>query len=165
MATRVVAEGLKPEETAVSKVMTRNPTFVAGDTLAIEALDKMVQGAAFLNLFYFSPRVLLNLSATRILMSWGLRKKAVTAEDGKAPFCDGAGKFRHLPVVEHGEVVALLDITKCLYDAIARMERAAEKGSAIAAAVKGVEQLSQNGTGNCGPHGSSSLASEFSFCN
>jgi signal-transduction protein with cAMP-binding, CBS, and nucleotidyltransferase domain len=118
VATRVVAEGLKPEETAVSKVMTRNPTFVAGDTLAIEALDKMVQG-----------------------------------------------KFRHLPVVEHGEVVALLDITKCLYDAIARMEHAAEKGSAIAAAVKGVEQLSQNGTGNCGPHGSSSLASESSFCN
>ncbi len=67
--------------------------------------------------------------------------------------------------MEHGEVVALLDITKCLYDAIARMERAAEKGSAIAAAVKGVEQLSQNGTGNCGPNGSSSLASEFSFCN
>ncbi len=89
MATRVVAEGLKPEETAVSKVMTRNPTFVAGDTLAIEALDKMVQGAAFLNLFYFSPRVLLNLSATRILMSWSLRKKAVTAEDGKAPFVMG----------------------------------------------------------------------------
>jgi hypothetical protein len=25
--------------------------------------------------------------------------------------------------------------------------------------------LSQNGTGNCGPHGFSSLASEFSFCN
>ncbi|CAK9250457.1 unnamed protein product [Sphagnum jensenii] len=94
VATRVVAEGLKPEVTAVSKVMTRNPTFVAGDTLAIEALDKMVQG-----------------------------------------------KFRHLPVVEHGEVVALLDITKCLYDAIARMERAAEKGGAIAAAVKGVEHI------------------------
>ncbi|CAM6011819.1 unnamed protein product [Sphagnum balticum] len=100
VATRVVAEGLKPEVTAVSKVMTRNPTFVAGDTLAIEALDKMVQG-----------------------------------------------KFRHLPVVEHGEVVALLDITKCLYDAIARMERAAEKGGAIAAAVKGVEQWGQNDIG------------------
>ncbi len=59
-----------------------------------------------------------------------------------------AGKFRHLPVVEKGEVVALLDITKCLYDAIARMERAAEKGSAIAAAVEGVErQWGQNLTG------------------
>ena len=30
------------------------------------------------------------------------------------------GKFRHLPVVENGEVIALLDIAKCLYDAIAR---------------------------------------------
>ena len=37
------------------------------------------------------------------------------------------GKFRHLPVVENGEVIALLDIAKCLYDAIARMEKAAEK--------------------------------------
>ncbi|KAL3700720.1 hypothetical protein R1sor_018742 [Riccia sorocarpa] len=93
VATRVIAEGLKPEETSVSKVMTRNPTFVMGDTLAVDALQKMVQG-----------------------------------------------KFRHLPVVENGEVVALLDITKCLYDAIARMERAAEKGNAIAAAVEGVER-------------------------
>ena len=50
------------------------------------------------------------------------------------------GKFRHLPVVEHGEVIAILDIAKCLYDAIARMERAAEKGKAIAAAVEGVEK-------------------------
>ena len=50
------------------------------------------------------------------------------------------GKFRHLPVVQDGEVTALLDITKCLYDAIARMERAAEKGNAIAAAVEGVER-------------------------
>ncbi|KAG4391552.1 hypothetical protein GLYMA_05G204500v4 [Glycine max] len=46
------------------------------------------------------------------------------------------GRFRHLPVVENGEVVAILDIAKCLYDAIARMERAAEKGKAIAAAVE-----------------------------
>jgi len=51
-----------------------------------------------------------------------------------------SGNFRHLPVVENGEVIALLDIAKCLYDAIARMERAAEKGKAIAAAVEGVEK-------------------------
>ena len=43
-------------------------------------------------------------------------------------------------MVENGEVIALLDITKCLYDAIARMEKAAEKGEAIAAAVQGVER-------------------------
>lgn len=93
IATRVIAREVNLEETPVSKVMTRNPVFVLSDTLAVEALQKMVQG-----------------------------------------------KFRHLPVVENGEVIALLDIAKCLYDAIARMERAAEKGKAIAAAVEGVEK-------------------------
>ncbi|CAK8567983.1 unnamed protein product [Lathyrus sativus] len=87
VATRVVAEGLVPDETAVSKVMTRNPVFVTSDTLAIDALQKMIQG-----------------------------------------------KFRHLPVVENGEVIAILDITKCLYDAIARVEKACQQGSAVAAA-------------------------------
>ncbi|XP_073157833.1 CBS domain-containing protein CBSCBSPB3-like isoform X2 [Henckelia pumila] len=93
IATRVIAEELRPDQTIISKVMTRNPIFVNSDSLAIEALQKMVQG-----------------------------------------------KFRHLPVVENGEVIALLDITKCLYDAISRMEKAAEQGSAIAAAVEGVER-------------------------
>ncbi|GJW51416.1 CBS domain-containing protein CBSCBSPB1-like protein [Tanacetum coccineum] len=93
IATRVIAREIDFENTPVSKVMTRNPVFVLADTLAVEALQKMVQG-----------------------------------------------KFRHLPVVEHGQVIALLDIEKCLYDAIARMERAAEKGKAIAAAVEGVEK-------------------------
>ncbi|CAL9095177.1 unnamed protein product [Musa acuminata var. zebrina] len=93
IATRVVACELTLQDTPVSKVMTRNPIFVLSDTLAEEALQKMV-----------------------------------------------LGKFRHLPVVENGEVIALLDITKCLYDAIARLERAAEKGKAIQAAVEGVEK-------------------------
>ncbi|KAK1306259.1 CBS domain-containing protein CBSCBSPB1 [Acorus calamus] len=93
ITTRVIACELKLEETPISKVMTRNPIFVLSDTLAVEALQKMVQG-----------------------------------------------NFRHLPVVENGEVIALLDIAKCLYDAIARMERAAEKGKAIAEAVEGVEK-------------------------
>ncbi|CAA6663816.1 unnamed protein product [Spirodela intermedia] len=93
IAIRVIAEGLRPEQTVASRIMTRNPIFVSSGTLAIEALQKMIQG-----------------------------------------------KFRHLPVVENGEVIALLDITKCLYDAISRMEKAAEQGSAIAAAVEGVER-------------------------
>lgn len=42
--------------------------------------------------------------------------------------------------MEKGEVIGLLDIAKCLYDAIARMERASEKGKAIAAAVENVEK-------------------------
>ncbi|CAO2827366.1 unnamed protein product [Amaranthus hypochondriacus] len=105
ITTRVIAEVLRPEQTPLSKIMTRNPIFVTSDTLAIDALQKMVQG-----------------------------------------------KFRHLPVVENGEVIALLDITKCLYDAISRMEKAAEQGSAIAAAVEGVErQMGNNFAGWIAP--------------
>lgn len=84
----MIARELKIDETPVWKVMTRHPIFVLSDTLAVEALQKMVQG-----------------------------------------------KFRHLPVVDNGEVVAMLDIAKCLYDAIARMERASEKGKAAIASV------------------------------
>ncbi|KAF7025587.1 hypothetical protein CFC21_037755 [Triticum aestivum] len=100
---RVIAEGLRPEETSMAKVMTRTPVFVMSNSSATEALHKMVQG-----------------------------------------------KFRHLPVVEHGEVTAMLDITKFLWDAISRMEQAAEQGSAIAAAMAGVEW--QWGNEFAGPH-------------
>jgi CBS domain-containing protein len=44
ITTRVIARELKMEDTPVSKVMTRNPVFVLADTLAVEALQKMVQG-------------------------------------------------------------------------------------------------------------------------
>ncbi|PWZ25083.1 CBS domain-containing protein CBSCBSPB3 [Zea mays] len=103
IATRVIAEGLRVEQTIISKIMTRNPSYVMADTPAIEALHKMVQG-----------------------------------------------KFRHLPVVENGEVIAMLDIAKCLYDAISRLEKAAEQGSALAAAIEGVER--QLGGNFSGPH-------------
>ncbi|CAN6381290.1 unnamed protein product [Urochloa humidicola] len=96
VAARVVARELRIDETPVWKVMTRHPIFVLSDTLAVEALQKMVQG-----------------------------------------------KFRHLPVVDNGEVVAMLDIAKCLYDAIARMERASEKGkAAVASVADGDDKLS-----------------------
>lgn len=44
IASRVIAEGLRPEQMIMSKIMTRNPIFVTSDSLAIEALQKMVQG-------------------------------------------------------------------------------------------------------------------------
>jgi len=44
IATRVIAREVNLEETHVSKVMTRNPVFVLSDALAVEALQKMVQG-------------------------------------------------------------------------------------------------------------------------
>ncbi|KAL4578549.1 hypothetical protein LXL04_014673 [Taraxacum kok-saghyz] len=88
IATRFIACEIDFMNTPVSKAMIKNSIYVLSDTLAVEALQKMVQ-------------------------------------------------VRHLPVVENGEVIALLDIAKCLYDAIARTERAAEKGKAIVVAVEG----------------------------
>ena len=44
IATRVIAPEVSLEDTPVSKVMTRNPVFVLSETLAVEALQKMVQG-------------------------------------------------------------------------------------------------------------------------
>lgn len=44
IATRVIAQEISIEDTPVSKVMTKNPVFVLADTLAVEALQKMVQG-------------------------------------------------------------------------------------------------------------------------
>ncbi|KAM0883898.1 hypothetical protein ACQ4PT_031329 [Festuca glaucescens] len=103
IATRVIAEGLRVKQTIISKIMTRSPLYITADTLAIEALQKMVQG-----------------------------------------------KFRHLPVVEDGEVIGMLDIAKCLYDAMSRLDKAAEQGSALAAAVEGVER--QLGGNFSAPH-------------
>ena len=38
--------------------------------------------------------------------------------------------FRHLPVLENGRVVGLLDIAKCLYEAISKLEKMKAKGDA-----------------------------------
>ncbi|KAJ6819198.1 CBS domain-containing protein CBSCBSPB3-like [Iris pallida] len=81
-ANRVLSGIITDKDTIVSKVMTRNPTFVMADTLAMEALQKMVQD-----------------------------------------------KFRRpFPVVENGKVIAILGITKCLYNVISRMEKGGRAG-------------------------------------
>ncbi|RWW89011.1 hypothetical protein BHE74_00002093 [Ensete ventricosum] len=61
IATRVVAEGLSSEKTIISKIMTRNPTFVMADTLAIEALQKMILGTPF-----FSKDVIMRVVAQHL---------------------------------------------------------------------------------------------------
>ena len=40
----MISQEVNVEETPVSKVMTRNPMFVLSETLAVEALQKMVLG-------------------------------------------------------------------------------------------------------------------------
>lgn len=44
IATRVISQEVNVEEIPVSKVMTKNPMFVLSETLAVEALQKMVLG-------------------------------------------------------------------------------------------------------------------------
>lgn len=122
ITTRVIASEVNIQETPVSTIMTKHPVFVLSDTLAVEALQKMVLG----------------LSIRNNIMYWFLQHYVTSHPE--YGWLLTAGKFRHLPVVENGEVIALLDIAKCLYDAIARLERAAEKGKAIVAAVEGVEK-------------------------
>ncbi|XP_052624057.1 CBS domain-containing protein CBSCBSPB3 [Lactuca sativa] len=97
IATKVVAEKLSPHQTIISKVMTKYPMFVTSDSLAMDTLQKMIQG-----------------------------------------------KFRHFPVVENGEVIASLDIKKCLYDAISGIEKTVEResGNNLTAPSTFVETLS-----------------------
>ncbi|KAJ3123171.1 hypothetical protein HK098_002136 [Nowakowskiella sp. JEL0407] len=100
---RVIANGLDPNFTPVSEAMTSNPVSVTAQSSATEALDKMV-----------------------------------------------AGHFRHLPVIESddegsdgrgspldadsgsggGGVVGVLDVTKCLYDALAKLDKVYESADA-----------------------------------
>ncbi|KAI8591803.1 hypothetical protein BDZ88DRAFT_392920 [Geranomyces variabilis] len=57
-----------------------------------------------------------------------------------------AGQFRHLPVVEtrrrssSGGVVGVLDITKCLYEALEKLDRAYESSRRLHEALEGVER-------------------------
>lgn len=74
---RIVAKNRDASSTAVSTVMTKNPTCVAMSDLAMDAMSTMVEN-----------------------------------------------RFRHLPVVdEDGGVVGLLDIARCLNDAISKLEK------------------------------------------
>jgi CBS domain-containing protein len=83
---RVVAKHVDPATTAVSLVMTRDPTCVSLSDSATDALTIMVEN-----------------------------------------------HFRHLPVVDDlGSVVGLLDIAKCLHDAISKLESMQETNNAVA---------------------------------
>jgi CBS domain-containing protein len=59
------------------------------------------------------------------------------------------GRFRHLPVLgDKGDIAGVLDIAKCLYVAISRLERAQEKlGSSKADAVTQLSYLASSGGG------------------
>jgi myosin heavy subunit/signal-transduction protein with cAMP-binding, CBS, and nucleotidyltransferase domain len=98
---RVVAKHVEADATAISEVMTPNPTCVYMADPAMDALSVMVEN-----------------------------------------------HFRHLPVIdESGAVVGLLDIAKCLNDAIDKLEKVKDKSSSAAEdAVKQVAGLQGAGS-------------------
>lgn len=74
IATRVIGEGLRPEQTIVSKIMTRNPIFLTSDSLAIEALQKMVNGELHVSVIVFL--LYLFLASWYFLNFWQVHDRA-----------------------------------------------------------------------------------------
>jgi signal-transduction protein with cAMP-binding, CBS, and nucleotidyltransferase domain len=78
----------------------------------------------------------LELESTNVSAVMTSDPMCVTLSDSAidALTCMVENHFRHLPVVDDtGAVVGLLDISKCLHDAITRLERAQEKTNNVAA--------------------------------
>ncbi|KAL2163266.1 hypothetical protein VTH06DRAFT_5322 [Thermothelomyces fergusii] len=93
LAFRVVGAGLKPNNVAISEIMTKNPLCARTDTSATDALDLMVRKG-----------------------------------------------FRHLPVMdENQDISGVLDITKCFYDAMEKLERAYASSRRLYDALEGVQ--------------------------
>ncbi|PWZ11192.1 CBS domain-containing protein CBSCBSPB5 [Zea mays] len=149
ITTRVIARELKMEETLVSKVMTRNPVFVLADTLAVEALQKMVQGPnnfiETLRERMFRPSLSTIISENSNIkedagtknefsscsnrkQTWGnsdVMTQCPECASVDTPILDALhtmhdGKFLHLPVLDRdGNVVTVVDVLHITHAAIA----------------------------------------------
>lgn len=131
IATRVIAEGLNPDETLVSDVMTRQPRFVESESSAVKALQIMVTGrqtehcsfciseAQVRFLVFPHPKVAL------IILSEDAASAVINDIKGTVPadpvielavscvLCCWscvflpAGKFWQLPVIENNKVICI----------------------------------------------------------
>ncbi|KAI3723251.1 hypothetical protein L2E82_34709 [Cichorium intybus] len=97
LAFRVLAEARMPDQTKLSKVMTRNPVFVFSDSTTIDALQKMAQG-----LFRHLPVIengkvtaVVNNKGNNVTASLCLRVATVLASD---PVSVAAERMRELRV-------------------------------------------------------------------
>ncbi|KAL2919946.1 hypothetical protein HK105_200012 [Polyrhizophydium stewartii] len=124
IAYRVVAAGLVPRTTPVAAVMTPHPVSVAMDSAAGDALNRMVAGR-----FRHLPVVedaaddgddllLLNAGAADTMSSLESLRALRTAASPSPP----------------ATTFAVLDITKCLYEALDKLERALDSSAQRAAA-------------------------------
>ncbi|XP_028547989.1 CBS domain-containing protein CBSCBSPB1 isoform X2 [Dendrobium catenatum] len=70
IATRVIANELRLKDVPVAKVMTRNPVFVLSDTLAVEALQKMVKGVYMMPLHGWREHLRKEKPLLQLLRGW-----------------------------------------------------------------------------------------------
>ncbi|KAJ3187124.1 hypothetical protein HDU85_007162 [Gaertneriomyces sp. JEL0708] len=130
LAYRVVAENLDPKTTPVSEVMTANPVSVTTSSNATEALNKMVAGR-----FRHLPVV---ESDDESSDDGEPLKRGTAASAIKSDM--PSGDSRSTTGTGSGGVVGVLDITRCLYEALEKLDRAYESSRRLNEALEGVER-------------------------
>ncbi|KAL5039048.1 hypothetical protein BDV3_002208 [Batrachochytrium dendrobatidis] len=109
LAYRVIASRLNPKTTPIVAVMTKNPVSVGPDTTASDALNKMVAGH-----FRHLPVVDDGINDLDDQLT---NLESLRSADILRSVCTDSGDF---PTT----TFAILDITKCLYEALEKLERA-----------------------------------------
>ncbi|TPX66723.1 hypothetical protein SpCBS45565_g04264 [Spizellomyces sp. 'palustris'] len=136
LAYRVVADNLDPKITSVSQAMTANPVSVTTTSNATEALNKMVAGQfRHLPVVESEDELSDDSAGDRHIAPAETVKRAsassVEASTPRSPSGSGVGS---------GGVVGVLDITKCLYEALEKLDRAYESSRRLNEALEGVER-------------------------
>ncbi|KAI9105848.1 hypothetical protein DFS34DRAFT_601129 [Phlyctochytrium arcticum] len=141
LAYRVVARGLDPRTTTVLQVMTKNPVSVTSTSNATDALNKMVAGQ-----FRHLPVVESDDESSED-DGMDFRKDSLVSNHtrGKSSLIES-----HVSHTRSGGVVGILDITKCLYEALEKLDRAYESSRQLNEALKGVEREWSIGSGSIG---------------
>jgi CBS domain-containing protein len=121
LAYRVVAAGLDPAKTLVQQVMTPQPFSVTFSHNAIEALKIMI---------------------TRKFRHLPVVADKDTASEYSVATTTATGMTDHTPRI------CVLDITRCLRDALERMEKAFESKIKLREALEGVQRQLEDGLGD-----------------
>ncbi|KAI9204718.1 uncharacterized protein BJ171DRAFT_505199 [Polychytrium aggregatum] len=119
LAYRLVAEGLDPRETPISRIMTANPISVSSQSSATDALNKMVAGH-----FRHLPVVEDDDELNDTESVGSLRRSSISSYPESVGGSSYAGSSNgDADDSAPSNIVGVLDITKCLYDGLERFEK------------------------------------------
>ncbi|KAJ3137348.1 hypothetical protein HDU90_002135 [Geranomyces variabilis] len=138
LAYRVVANGLDPRTTSVVQAMTANPVSVTTSTTSHQALNLMIAGQ-----FRHLPVVESDDESSEdsdgeegnMLVHRGSAVGSPSDAIARPPPAPPARRRS-----SSGGVVGVLDITKCLYEALEKLDRAYESSRRLHEALEGVER-------------------------